>query len=175
MARNPDNVNIWQDARVWTAPGSAARPALPTDADTAVIETAWFEFGILDGDAGFGEERSMDETEHFGWGIGLIKIGTKNFALKRTLSALEDNEITRSVLWPGSTASKLVMPKPVSLWLGFDTVSDTGKVERLWTTRPSRLTVPNNNRNESDITKLEITANVFANGLGEVFDRQVSE
>ncbi|MCR8998093.1 hypothetical protein, partial [Brevibacillus laterosporus] len=61
------------------------------------------------------------------------------------------------------------------LWLGFDTVSDTGKVERLWTTRPSRLTVPNNNRNESDITKLEITANVFANGLGEVFDRQVSE
>lgn len=175
MARNPDNVNIWQDARVWTAPGSAARPTLPTDADTAVLETAWFEFGILDGDDGFGEERSMDETEHFGWGIGLIKIGTKNFALKRTLSALEDNETTRSVLWPGSTASKLVMPKPVSLWLGFDTVSDTGKVERLWTTRPSRLTVPNNNRNESDITKLEITANVFANGLGEVFDRQVSE
>ena len=174
MARDPGNAHIWQDARVWTAPGNAARPTLPLTADTAVLETDWFETGILDGEDGFGEERSFDETEHFGWGLGLIKIGTKNFKLNRTLSALEDNETTRSVLWPGSTETKLVMPRPASLWLGFDTISDTGDVERLWTVRPARLTVPSNNRNESDITKLEITANIFANGAGELFDRQVS-
>lgn len=172
MARTPENAHIWQDARVWTAPGNLPRPALPTDAGTAVNESNWFEFGILDGDDGIGESRESDETEHFGWGIGLIKIGEKNFKLTRTLSALEDNAITRSVLWPGSTNTKIVMPKAANLWLGFDTINDSGKTERLWTTRPSRLKVPSNNRNESDITKLEITANIFANGLGELFDRQ---
>lgn len=174
MARNPDNATIWQDARVWTAVGSAARPVLPLTADAAVDEEDFFEFGILDGEDGFGEERSFDETEHFGWGLGLIKIGTRNFKLNRTLSALEDNETTRSVLWPGSTETVLTMPKPTSLWLGFETTSDLGKVERLWTKRPARLTVPSNNRNESDITKLEITANIFADGSGNLFDRQVS-
>lgn len=172
--RDPGNAQIWQDARVWTAVGSTARPTLPLTADTAVVETTWFEFGLLDGDDGIGEERSSDETEHFAWGIGLIKIGAKNFKLTRTLSALEDNVTTRSVLWPGSTETKLKMPKPTNLWLGFETISDLGKVERLWTVRPARLSIPNNNRNESDITKLEITANIFANGAGELFDRQVS-
>lgn len=172
MSRDPGNVNIWQDARIWTATGSGARPALPTDASTPVDEDDWFELGILDGDAGIGEERSSDETEHFGWGIGLIKIGNKNFKLSRTFSALEDNDTTRGILWPGSTATALYMPKPVYRYLGFETVSDLGVTERLWTVKPARLSVPGNNRNESDITKLEITANIFGDGTGKLFDRQ---
>lgn len=180
MARSPENVNIWQDARVWLSL-AATRPVLPLTADEAVEETdfttGWGEFGILDGEAGFGEERSFDETEHFGWGIGLIKIGTRNFKLNRTLSALEDNEATRAVVWPGSTATKLMMPKPVNAWLGFETTSDLGNVERLFTVSRARLTVPANNRNESDITRYEITANIFGKSVGsdiELFDRQAS-
>lgn len=174
MARNPDNVNIWQDARVWMALATGARPDLPTDAATAVNETDWLEGGILDGDAGFGEERTNDETKHYGWGLGLIKIGNKNFELSRTFSFLEDNDATRGILWPGSTRTALYMPKPVDRYLGFETVSDTGKVERLWTTRPARLTIPNNNRNETDITKLEVTASIFSDGNGKLFDRQAT-
>lgn len=181
MARSPENVNIWQDARVWLSL-AAARPTLPLTADEAVTETdfltGWGEFGILDGEAGFGEERSFDETEHYGWGIGLIKIGTRNFKLNRTLSALEDNDATRAVVWPGSTATKLMMPKPVNAWLGFETTSDLGNVERLFTVSRARLTVPANNRNESDITRYEITANIFGKSVGEnieLFDRQASE
>src|SRR5690606_1081433 len=95
--------------------------------------------------------------------------------LTRTFSCLEDNEATRMILWPGSTETEVFMPKPIDGWLGFETTADTGKVERLWTTRPSRLSIPSNARNESDITKLEITAAVFANGSNKVFDRQVVE
>ena len=173
MARDSENVQIWQDARIWSALGTGARPALPASASVDVDEDDWFEFGILDGDAGIGEERSSDETEHFGWGIGLIKIGNKNFKLSRTFSCLEDNDVTRGILWPGSTDSALYMPKPVYRYLGFETVSDLGVTERLWTVKPARLSVPSNNRNESDITKLEVTANIFADGAGKLFDRQV--
>lgn len=176
MTRSPDNAKIWQDARVWWAAASGTtRPALPTTADELPDELSWLEFGLLDGGDGFGEERSFDETEHFAWGLGLIKIGTRNYKLNRSMSLLEDNEVTRQVLWPGSTETKLLMPKPVFGWLGFEGTDDLGAVERLWTVRPARLTVPNNNRNETDITKLEVTANIFANGASELFDRQVSE
>jgi len=175
MTRDPSKVNIWVDARIWFAPGNVARPALPLTAETAVTETDWFELGILDGDAGIGEERSNDETKHYGWGLGLIKIGNKNFELTRTFSCLEDNEQTRKILWPGSSETKLKMPKPIDGFLGFETVSDMGLTERLWTIRPARLSLPNNARNESDITKLEITSALFADGSSDIFDRQVSE
>lgn len=175
MSRDPSKVNIWIDARIWFAPGNAPRPEIPLTAEAAVAEPDWFELGILDGDAGIGEERSNDETKHYGWGIGLIKIGNKNFELTRTFSCLEDNIATRKILWPGSTETSLKMPKPVDGYLGFETVSDTGQTERLWTPRPARLSVPDNNRNESDITKLEITASVFADGANQVFERQVAQ
>lgn len=174
MARDPGNVNIWTDARIFFAPATAARPAMPLTAAAEIDELVWDEFGILDGDAGIGEERSNDETKHYGWGLGLIKIGNKNFELSRTFSCLEDNDATRAILWPGSTETKLKMPKPVDGYLAFETTSDTARVERLFTIRPARLSLPSNARNESDITKLEITAALFADGTGDVFDRQIS-
>lgn len=174
MTRNPDNTKIWIDAAVRLSL-ALARPELPESIDEDWDDELWPEVGILDGDDGFGEERSSDETKHFGWGIGLIRIGTKNFELARTFSPLENNATTRSIITPGSTATKIKMPKPVHAWLAFETDSDVGDKERLITTRRARLWVPADNRNESDITKWEVTANVFADGNDDVFDRQASE
>lgn len=174
MARNPDNAKIWINASVRISL-ALTRPALPATIDAAWTELDWPEVGILDGEDGFGEERSSDETKHYGWGIGLIRIGTKNFELARTFSPLEDNVTTKKFIFPGSTSTKVKMPKPVNAWLAFETDSDVGTKERLITTRRARLWVPANNRNESDITKWEVTANVFADGNDDVFDRQALE
>ena len=172
MARDPDNVKIWQDARVYVALGVDTRPALPTTISDP-FATGWEEVGILDGDAGFSEDRSSDESKHFGWGIGLIKIGAKNFELARKMTMLEDNETTRAIAFPGSTATAVLMPKPVRGFIAFETDSDLGDIERLISTKPARLWVPANNRNESDVTKLEVNIGLFADGTGKVFDRQV--
>ncbi|WP_280247732.1 hypothetical protein [Nocardia abscessus] len=171
MARDPDNVKIWSDARVFLAIGDT-RPAIPTDVDTA-FGTGWEEAGILDGEDGFGEERSQDESEFFGWGIGLIKVGGRNYGLSRTWSPLEDNPVIRGLVWPGSTDTKLALPKPVYRWIAFETDSDFGDRERLIATKRARIWVPNNNRNESDITKWEVQTKLFADGAGDVFDRQI--
>ena len=173
MAKDPDNVHIWANAAVRLFDG-ATRPVLPADIDTPFTELAFPEVGILDGDAGFGEERSVDETKHFGWGIGLIKIGSKNYELSRTFSPLEDNAVVRGLVWPGSTATKILMPKPVYRWIAFENTSDEGLVERLVSTRKARIWVAANARNESDITKWEVSVNLFANGADEVFDRQAT-
>ncbi|AHH16587.1 hypothetical protein NONO_c17870 [Nocardia nova SH22a] len=172
MARDPDNAKIWQDAHVYVALGVTTRPAVPADIDAA-FATGWEEVGILDGDAGFAEDRSSDETKAFGWGIGLIKIGAKNFELARKMTMLEDNETTQAIVNPGSTATAIMMPKPVLGFIAFETASDVGDLERLISVKPARLWVPANNRNESDVTKSEVNIGLFADGTGKIFDRQV--
>ena len=171
MARNPDNAKIWQDAHVYVGLDITAAPTAPTDIDTA-FGTGWDEVGILDGDAGFAEDRSSDETKAYGWGIGLIKIGAKNFELSRTMTLLEDNETTRAIAFPGSTETAVMMPKPVLAYVAFQTDSDLGDIERLISKKPARLWVPANNRNESDVTKLEVQIGLFADGTGQIFTRQ---
>lgn len=170
MARDPDNVKIWQDAHVYVALGVSTRPEVPADIDTA-FAAAWEEVGILDGDAGFPEDRSSDETKTYGWGIGLIKIGAKNFELSRKMTLLEDNETTQAIVNPGSTATKVALPKPVLGFIAFETASDIGDIERLISIKAARLWVPANNRNESDVTKSEVTIGLFADGAGNIFDR----
>lgn len=170
MARNPGNVKIWKDAHVYVS-ALVTRPALPVDIE-ADFTTGWDEVGILNGDDGFAEDRSQDETKFFGWGLGMVKMGSKNFELGRKFSPIEDNPITQSIVNPGSTATKIAMPKPVNMWIAFETDSDLGDKERLISTMRARLWVPANARNESDITKWEVSVSLFADGSGNVFDRQ---
>ncbi|MFI6368925.1 hypothetical protein ACIBG0_40140 [Nocardia sp. NPDC050630] len=170
MARDPDNVKIWQDARVYLS-DATTRPALPADIETA-LAVGWAEVGILDGDAGLAEDRSLAESKHYGWGLGLIKYGSKNFEVARKMTLLEDNTETRKLITPGSTATKVPMPKPVYRWLAFETDSDLEDRERLFTTQRARLWVPSDTRNESDPTKWEVQIAIFADGSGDIFDRQ---
>lgn len=173
MARNPDNAKLWTDAWVSVATGPT-RPTLPATID-AVLPVDYVDTGLLDGEAGIGEERSSDRTEHFGWGAGIVKVGNRNFKVAGTFTPLEDNVEIRSILWgPGSSATALYMPKPVYRWLAFETLDDAAKKERLFTTRPAELWIPNNNRNESDISKWEVQYTLFADGTGKIFDRQVA-
>lgn len=172
MARDADNVNIWRDAWIYVS-ADATRPALPTDIDAA-MPAGFLDVGLLNGDDGIAEERSNSETKAYGWGAGLIKKSFKDFEVGGTFSILEDNEVTRAIIFPGSTATKIVMPKPVYRWLAFETQSDVEAAERQFTTKLAQLWVPNNNRNEADITKWEVQYSLFANGANELFDRQVT-
>lgn len=173
MARNPDNAPLWQDARVYVS-DAAVRPALPEDVDAPFDPEDWPEVGILDGADGFGEARSSSENKFFGWGIGMIKIGASQFEMTRTMSLLEDNAVTRTIVFPGSTATKIALPKPVYRWLAFETDSDVNTRERLTTTKRARLWVPTNNRTEPDLTKWEVQIGLFADSANDVFDRQAA-
>ncbi|MGY4098044.1 hypothetical protein ACW2Q0_00525 [Nocardia sp. R16R-3T] len=174
MARDPDNVKIWQDARVRLS-DAAVRPTLPTDIDTAFTELDWPEVGILDGDAGLAEDRSLAESKHYGWGLGLIKFGSKNFEVMRKMTLLEDNAQTAALIYPGRTPTKVPIPKPVYRWVAFETDSDLADRERLITTTRARLWVSSNTRNESDPTKWEVEIAIFADGSGNIFDRQAGD
>ena len=167
--RNPDAVQIFEDAAVYVGVDSAApRPATINDP----LGARWANAGVLNGDAGITNERGWDETEHFGWGIGLYRVGRKNYTENRVFTCLEKNKTTTRLAHPGSSASQIVVPRPLSVPLCFEYTDDRGNLERWFTARPADCWIPNLDRNESDPTGREVTARIFATGDGLLYVRQ---
>ncbi|UOK18008.1 major tail protein [Gordonia phage Santhid] len=178
MAGNPDNAILWDSADVYSLKPSAITgnqtiadllPELSTDP----FPDAWDLVGLLNGDDGFGEEREWDETDHSAWGYGVIKVGSRNFAMTRTFTALEPENETNSYLYsPGDTATKVIVAKPAQVYLAFEVIGDDGRIERRITSRPSRVTAPSKNQNEADLASLEFSARIFPNNAKELFLKQ---
>ncbi|MGW6699640.1 hypothetical protein [Nocardia sp. NPDC055049] len=169
LTRNPDAVQIYSDAAVYV--GKTLNPTRPATIGDSFDET-WDNLGILNGDSGITNPREWDTTEHFGWGIGRYRKGHKNFKESRVMTCLESNATTRRIARPGSTATNIVIPRPDSFILAFEFTNDQGLPEREFTARPAECWIPNLDRNESDPTSYEITADIFATGSGLLYVRQ---
>ncbi|MFD3748329.1 hypothetical protein [Nocardia sp. NPDC058633] len=169
LERNPDKVQIFADAAIFV--GKTLTPTIPATIGDEFDET-WDNCGILNGDDGVKNAREWDTTEHFGWGIGLYRKGYKNYKESRVFTCLEANTTTRRIAHPNSTASQIVVPRPGFFMLGFEFINDLGLPERLFTARPAQCWIPNLDRNESDPTSHEITADIFATGAGLLYTRQ---
>lgn len=169
LVRNPDAVQIFADAAIFV--GKTLTPTMPATIEDEFDET-WDNLGILNGDDGVKNAREWDTTEHFGWGIGLYKKGYKNYKENRVFTCLESNNTTRRIAHPGSTATQVRVPRPGNFILGFEFINDLGVPERLITARPATCWIPNLDRNESDPTGHEVTADIFARGDGLLYTRQ---
>jgi hypothetical protein len=157
MAGNVDAASLWADADVMVAP---LETAIPTDAGTA-FGVGWELVGLLDGDQGFTQSRSEDSSEHFAWGGILVRTSRRNFRLSVSFTALEDNETTRDLIWPGSTATSLVVPRPAKVMIAFE-MREGDKVKRLITANYAEVTVSGDiTDSESSLTQYPLTATIY--------------
>ena len=171
LTRDTDNINIFKDAAVYMAVSTSA-PTNPTTVSTAFGAT-WTHLGSLNGDAGITNERTWDETNHFAWGQGKYRKGRKNYSEMRTITALEWNEGTAAIVdGSDSTSTDVYVNRGLLRYLAFEYTSDFDTTERVFTTMPADLWVPNRDRNESDPSSLVITAEIFANGSNKLYTRQ---
>ena len=173
LTRDTDNINIFKDAAVYMAASTSA-PTNPATVSTAFGAT-WIHLGSLNGDAGITNERTWDETNHFAWGQGKYRKGRKNYNEVRTLTALEWNEGTAAIVdGTTSTSTDIYVNRGIRRYLAFEYTSDFDTTERVYTTMPADLWVPNRDRNESDPSALVITVEIFANGSNKLYTRQVA-
>lgn len=171
MAGDASNARLWADADVYVS----------FDLDATVPATVATEFsvdwdlvGLLDGDAGFTESRSMDETDHFAWGGILVKTGRRNYKETHSFTAMEWNETTERLYRPGSDTpgTYKVALQPERVLIAFETRED-GIVKRLISTYEVEVVVSGDvNRNESNISSLEFVATIFPNADGELWTVQ---
>lgn len=170
MSGNPDNASIWGDADVFVAfdPSTALTPA-SIDVDFGLD---WELAGLLDGDAGFEESRSQDSSDFFAWGGLLVRTSRRNFKLQRKFTMLEENAVSMGLIWPGSGQGERRVPKIKRVGLGFETI-DGDKKKRVITRRYAEVAeVGTIKDSESELTKIEITVDIYPDADGVLFDVQ---
>jgi hypothetical protein len=171
MSGNAENARLWADADVYVADDLAA--VTPADIDTPFAAT-WGLVGLLNGEDGFTEAREEEKGDHYAWGGILVRTSRRNFKLTKKFSALEDNAVTRKLLWPGSGAGQLIVPRPVPVKVAFETRDGDSK-RRLITERYAVIDVDGDvTENESDLTKYELLATIFPTAAGVLFTEQKS-
>lgn len=158
MSGDTTNASFWTDADVYIGDYETA-------VDPATVEddfgAGWELVGLLDGDDGFTYARSEDKTDHYAWGGIIVRTSRRNFKQTVTFTALEDNDVTRDLIWPGSTVDQLVVPRAVPVKLAIET-REGDKIRRMITADYAEIEVNGDiNENESDLTKYQLIATVF--------------
>lgn len=172
MAGNPDNASLWADADVYVGKAITATP--PATADDP-MGAEWDLVGLLNGEDGFTETRDEEETDLFAWGGILVRTSRRNFKLTKSFTVLEDNATTRALIWPGSTDSRIVVPRPQPVKLAFE-LREGARVRRLITAKHAIVKVDGDiTENETDLASVTLAATIFPAADGTLFDRQFSD
>lgn len=169
MAGDPLKANLWTDADVYISTNLAA--TLPANADTA-FGVDWDLVGLLDGDDGFPESRDEDTDDKFAWGGILVRTSRNHFKLTKSFTALEDNDTTSSLLWPGSTSTQIIVPRPAKVLIAFET-REGSKVRRLISANYAEVSLDGDHgENETDLESMTFVATIYPTGGGVLFNKQ---
>ncbi|MEU6768508.1 hypothetical protein ABZ916_39120 [Streptomyces sp. NPDC046853] len=171
MAGDPTNASLWTDADVYVGPLSATNPATVDDP----FGVEWGLVGLLDGDEGFAESRDEDKDDKYAWGGILVRTSRSHFKLTKSFTALEDNATTRSLIWPGSSETEIIVPKPGRIKIGFET-REGDAVKRLITAQYAEVDLDGDvQENETDLTAYALVATIFPTSGKVLFLRQFTD
>lgn len=169
MSGDPTKANLWTDADVYVSTNLAA--AIPADANTP-FGAGWNLVGLLDGDDGFPETRDEDTDDKFAWGGILVRTSRQHFKLTKSFTALEDNDVTFGLIWPGSTPDMIKIPKPARVLVGFET-REGDKTRRLITALYAEVSLDGDHgENETDLESATLACTIFPTADGDLFHRQ---
>lgn len=174
MAGNPELASLWPDADVYTAPLGTSLPATVDDDFPA----GWDLVGLLDGEEGFAHSREESVEDLFAWGGVLVRRSRRNFKATVKFVALEDNDVTRELIWPGSSATSIVVPTPQRILIAFE-AREGAKVQRLISAYQAEVEVDGDIvDNESALTKYGLIATIYPDAgqnPPELFVRQFDD
>jgi len=173
VAGDPTKTSMWPDADVYVADLDADLPDTVNDPFPA----AWGLVGLLDGDAGVTESREEDTGDHYAWGGILVRTHRRQFKYTRSFTALEDNPVTRALLWPGSENGSLKVPRPQRKLVAFETRDpELNKVRRLISAFQAEIVVNGDvTESEAELTGVEYLATFFPTAAGVLLTEQGGE
>lgn len=171
MSGTPSNAHVWSDADVYVGPLSAENPASISEE----FDFTWELVGLLDGESGFVHSREENTNDLYAWGGILVRTTRQNFKTSVTFTALESNAVTKELIWPGSSAGQLKVPRPVRKKLALE-LRDGDTVRRLISAHEVEISLNSDiTQNESDIESFEFVATIFPDPEGVLWIEQEGE
>lgn len=96
--RRSRNINVWKDAEVYVAHDNSAQ----VNEDGTFDPEVWSFFGLLNTGTEIGQEFEINRNDVQAFG-GELQLKDSRFVRdNRTVTALESNQTTFGILWPGS-------------------------------------------------------------------------
>lgn len=169
MAGDPTQVGAWLEADVYIGSTTASNPS----SINGVWPGTWDLVGLLDGADGFTHSRSEDKTDLFAWGGIIVRTRRKNFKQTVKFSALEDNDTTRALVWPGSALNgPFVVPTVERVRIGLE-LREGLVCKRLISTYQAEVELDGDfNENEDSLAKFPMIATIFPDGDGKLWTIQ---
>jgi hypothetical protein len=169
MSGDPTAVRVWDRIEVYK--GLVESPTIPATATDELDPDDWGLVGLID-PAGFEETPSFDSTDLFEYSGNLIRSVQGSFTLTQAFTALERNEIVRGITWPGSTATKVVVPRHDPFPYALELFDGTHRERRIAAAgvQVSAIAPVTKTRTAADAVK--VTVKVLATSDGTLFTVQ---
>lgn len=176
MADVADRVHIWKNAEVYISIVGAVDPKAEAD---GTFGDDWLQVGILADGSSIGQERDADRTEILGWSSQLIATDQKFKKDTRTFTALEDNEVVWSLMWPNSkfpeagTPTVVLAPQDAQRYIGFRTTDQNGNVHVEVSRLEANIYPSSMDKADDGASTTEFTAEIRKDADGALYDKAV--
>ena len=176
MADVADRVHIWKNAEVYISIVGAENPQAEAD---GTFGADWLQVGILADGSSIGQERDADRTEILGWSSQLIATDQKFKKDTRTFTALEDNEVVWSLMWPNSkfpeagTPTVVLAPQDAQRYIGFRTTDQNGNVHVEVSRLEANIYPSAMDKADDGASTTEFTAEIRKDADGALYDKAV--
>lgn len=166
------NIDVWKDARVYVTQDEEA--LFPVDGSEPGEQ--WEYVGLLNGGSQIGRDININRTEVQSFG-GVLQLTDVRFNKDtRSFSALESNEVTFGLIWPGSEykegeAGVLLPPEnDAERVIAFVTTNSFGDTEIQVSRRPAIIYPTSQPKGDSGATATDFTVEVLKDDEGGLYD-----
>lgn len=169
---NPDATIIPDKAEVWLALKSAVTSLsamTPTDATEDLDALGWNFSGLIDDVKGIPLEPTIEVKPYDAFGHPQFRVKLRKGTLKSGFTVLESNDVTKTIVLPGSTSSKIGIPKDIQVYVLYRFVDEN--VSRVWMSlRPAPVElVAHGGIIDGELSFAEMMVHHTANSDGDVF------
>jgi hypothetical protein len=172
MAINPDATIIPDQAEVWLALKSDVTDLsamTPTDATQDLDALGWSFSGLIDDQKGIPLEPSIEVKPYDAFGHPQFRVKLRKGTLKTGFTVLETNDVTKTVVLPGSSSNKIGIPKDIQVYVLYRFVDED--ISRAWMSlRPAPVELKSHGGIvDGELSFAEMVVHHTANSDGDVF------
>ena len=175
QAVNPDATIIPDQAEVWLALKanvSSISSLIPSTTSADLDALGWKLCGLIDDKKGISLDPSGEVKEYDAFGRPAFRMKFRKGTLKSGFTALEENDVTRTVTFPGSASNKIGTPKNVQVYILYKfTDEDVSGGTRIWVSlRPALAELKaHGGYVDGELSFAELVVHHTADSNGDVF------